>query len=107
MSNSVTFILLILISCISLVGSAIATDCPVGDLYLDCKIDIQDLRLFAQQWLDISCSGPSCADLTGGGDGVNAADFAVLAEHWGEVRYRLVINEFMADNKGTIEIISF
>jgi hypothetical protein len=102
MYNTVKFTVLIFVFCTSLAGSAIATDCPVGDLYPDCKINVQDLSLFAQQWLDTSCSGPSCADLTGG-NGVNVADFAILANNWQAQQFPLVINEFMAKNDSFVQ----
>ena len=97
MSDPVKFVLMTVIFCIPLAGPTMGVDCPVGDLYPDCKIDIQDVLLFAQQWLDSSCSGPSCADLTGG-NGVNYPDFAILANNWQRQEFPLVINEFMAKN---------
>ena len=100
--NTVKFTLLICVFWISLAGLAIAVDCPVGDLYPDCKINIQDFSLFGQQWLDGSCSGPSCADLSGGG-GINAADLAILADNWLVQEFPLVINEFMAKNTSFVQ----
>jgi hypothetical protein len=102
MSDSVKFILVMFMFCMPLAGLTIAVDCPVGDLHPDCKIDIQDLSLFAQQWLDPTCSGPSCADLIGS-DGVNGADYAVLANNWQEQEFPLVINEFMAKNDSFVQ----
>ena len=55
-----------------------------GDLNRDCCIDVNDLEIFAKQWLDgPGCVGhpADCADLVGG-DGVNLADFAQLTENW-------------------------
>ncbi|MHC5143339.1 MAG: hypothetical protein ACYSOY_07080, partial [Planctomycetota bacterium] len=102
MSDPVKFILVMFMFCMPLAGLTMAVDCPAGDLYPDCKIDIQDLSLFAVQWLDISCSGPSCADLTGG-DGVNITDFSVLANNWQQQQFPLMINEFMAKNDSFVQ----
>ncbi|MBC8378811.1 MAG: lamin tail domain-containing protein [Planctomycetes bacterium] len=102
MSDPVRFILVMFIFCTPLAGLTLAVDCPAGDLHPDCKIDIQDLSLFAQQWLDAPCSGTSCADFTGG-DGVNIEDFAVLAINWQEQEFPLVINEFMAKNDSFVQ----
>lgn len=78
-----------------------AVDCPAGDIYGDCRINILDLKAFAEQWLDASCSGPSCADFDSV-NGVNNADFLLLANNWLEAEYPIVINEFMAKNDGYI-----
>ncbi|RKY06582.1 MAG: hypothetical protein DRP56_07160, partial [Planctomycetota bacterium] len=68
-------------------------DCPEGDLYPDCEINLLDLQIFAVQWLD----GSGTADFDGQ-NGVNNADFVVLAQDWGEKRIALSLNEFMASN---------
>ena len=78
-----------------LVASAGAV-CPVGDLNQDCKVNFDDLFIFADQWLDGSCAGPDCADIYPGG-GVNISDFALFARGWLKDCGR-VINEFMARN---------
>ena len=55
--------------------------CPEGDLFADCRINSLDLKVMADLWLD----GPgSQADLIGG-NGVDMADFAKLAENWGVI----------------------
>ena len=65
-----------------LVASVAADPCPVGDLDGNCRVDWQDVLRFAWQWLDpAQCSGAGCADLIGD-DGVNMADFALLAQNW-------------------------
>ena len=48
-----------------------------GDLTGDCKVDINDLAVFTEGWLE-----PDGPDLTGDGAN-NFADFAVLADNWG------------------------
>jgi hypothetical protein len=77
---------------------------PAGDLSGDLKVDVNDLKLFAEQWLDPSgCSGFGCADLNGV-NGVNFSDFSILANHWQQdFNGRLFINEVMASNHATIE----
>jgi hypothetical protein len=67
----------------------------LGDLDGNNKVNWHDFLLFAAQWL-----GPprSPADLNAR-DGVNMADFAILAENWREGEGAiLVINELLARN---------
>jgi len=74
--------------------------CP-GDLTGDCMVDIQDLALFAEQWL----AGPgSEADFVGG-DGVDIADFAVVTEHW--LVPMPIINEIHSNPDLSQELIEF
>ncbi|MHC4740619.1 MAG: lamin tail domain-containing protein [Planctomycetota bacterium] len=71
----------------------------IGDMFVDNKIDWLDMVDFSQQWLD----GPgSKADLIDN-DGVNEADYAVLANNWWKHTYTALveISEFMADNYDT------
>ncbi len=60
-----------------------AAGCPIGDLSGDCHVNWDDVDIFCDQWLDAGCSGEGCADLNGT-DGVNMADFALLAGVWGK-----------------------
>ncbi|HML72963.1 MAG TPA: lamin tail domain-containing protein [Anaerohalosphaeraceae bacterium] len=73
--------------------------CPEGDLDGNCSVDFEDLRLFASSWLDDDIV-PANLNKTGL---VDIRDFAILGQNWGEYGYKLVINELMADNAGTIE----
>ncbi len=70
---------------VSFVGS-VRADCPVGDLDGDCEVNLEDLRRFADQWLDLAgCVGHpnDCADLDpANGNGVDMVDFSVLAANW-------------------------
>jgi hypothetical protein len=68
-----------------------------GDLNFDNRVNIQDLLLFLEQWLDVNCFGFGCADLDGVG-GVDMKDFALLAQNWMMKSSSLVISEFMAVN---------
>jgi hypothetical protein len=54
-----------------------AAICPPGDLTRDCQVNLDDLVVLAQHWLD----GPgSSADIDGGGVGLS--DFGILSENW-------------------------
>jgi len=76
----------------------VGLSCPIGDLDGSCKVDWQDVLCFCEQWLDpAGCSGIDCADFIGD-DGVDMADFALLAKNWLKAGDYLVINEFMASN---------
>ena len=81
-----------------LAGSATAKLCPVGDLNGDCKVYWEDIKAFADQWLNTEeCPHPGCADFDDA-NGINLYDFSVLAAHWCQRGISLVINEFMASN---------
>ena len=80
-------------------GAFCAAACPTGDLDGNCSVGLGDLVVFAGSWLDDASGG---ANLDGLGD-VDLHDFSILAGQWGDVGFPLVINEFMADNTGTIE----
>lgn len=74
-----------------------------GDLNGDFQVDINDILLFSQQWLNPSgCSGLGCADFDGQ-NGVDFKDFAVLAGKWQKRFDGLIINEFMASNVHTLK----
>jgi len=89
---------------LSLSGFAGAA-CPAGDVHGDCLINWLDVQDFAEQWLNAGCMAPGCPADLGGGPGVNMVDFALLAANWGiDQEITLLINEFMADNEGTIPI---
>ena len=78
--------------------------CPVGDVHDDCRVNWLDVARLAEYWLDPGCSAPDCRADLDGVPGVNMADFALLAQNWlTNGTFTLVINEFMADNEGTIE----
>ncbi len=71
-----------------------------GDLNSDGVVDLQDLGLFVNQWLNSSgCSGSNCADFDAGSD-VDFVDFAMLAANW--TGADPIINEFMAANSSTV-----
>lgn len=84
------------------VGSIGWAICPAGDLNEDCAVDLQDLAVFAEQWLDSpDCSQSPCADLDNSG-AVDLADLAILSQHWNRTVYPIVINEYMSSNHNTI-----
>ena len=58
--------------------------CPLQhELTGDCYIDIDDLNVLADQWLNpgLHCPGSNCADLNGDGS-INFKDLAVLGQNW-------------------------
>ena len=76
----------------------------MGDLDKNCKVDLVDVLIFVEQWLDPNgCPGhpEDCADLDEQG-GVTATDFAIIAASWLEDGF-LIINEVMSDNETTIQ----
>jgi hypothetical protein len=91
--------IIIFILFFSFAASAQADLYPVGDLNQDFSVDIDDLMIFAEQWMDESgCVPPDCAELDGL-DGVTMSDFSMLADNWLEdYGLPLAINEFMASN---------
>jgi hypothetical protein len=91
--------------CVLIVGIQALAAFPVGDLNRNFLVDIDDLVLFAQQWmLSPDCFGaPGCGDLEGD-DTVSIEDFALVAQNWQQRgQITLVINELMASNDSTLE----
>ena len=92
---------------ILLIAGVVGAVCPVGDLSRDCKVDFDDIRLYAEQWLDESgcfdpdCVEPNCADIDGA-DGVNMFDFAILTRNWRRAGHPIMINELMASNSSFV-----
>jgi len=87
---------------LSLVFAAtIWADHPVGDADGNCTVDIKDLLILSDNWLDGTCSETNCGDM-GGEDGVNMVDFGLMAQNWHVTTAPLVITEYMADNETTI-----
>ncbi|MBN1123676.1 MAG: lamin tail domain-containing protein, partial [Sedimentisphaerales bacterium] len=71
--------------------------CPPGDLDGDCAVDIADLCILAQHWLESSQTVPVEGDIDGK-DGVNLTDCSLLSEVWNKSGPAVVISEFMAVN---------
>ncbi|MEA3224528.1 MAG: lamin tail domain-containing protein, partial [Planctomycetota bacterium] len=84
-------------------SGSVRANCPPGDLNGDCRVDLLDVQILANQWLtpSESCPEVGCADLDGV-DGVNMSDFALLSGNWLEAGVPLVINEVMASNRNSI-----
>jgi hypothetical protein len=76
----------------------------IGDLNKDYKVDFKDIHVFALQWLDPICLAPGCIADLDNVDGVNMADFALLANNWKMVEPHLVISEFMARNSSKVPL---
>jgi len=81
-----------------LTGSVFGALCPPADLNGDCWVDLSDVKLFTEQWLDPeSCEEEEvCADFVDP-YGIDFIDFSFLANQW-QTGVPLVINEFMASN---------
>ncbi len=84
--------ILILLPFIFLIAKAGALDPSIGDLNDDKIVNIEDMAIFAQQWLD---PPGGTADLVGV-NGVNLSDYAVFSQNW--LYVPLIISEFMARN---------
>jgi len=68
------------------------------------KLDMEEFATLCSYWLQTGCGTCGGADYSGGNN-VDLEDLAILAAYWLElppVPATLVINEFMADNDGTI-----
>jgi len=83
--------------------------CLPGDLDGNCLIDLNDLVVFAVQWMQsVNCSGYDCADFDKSRF-VDLADFSTLAAGWQETATPLiVINEIHYhpdSNKEPVEFI--
>jgi hypothetical protein len=69
-----------------------AAQCPRGDLNNDCRIDLADVLILGQSWLN---TGQTDADLNRDGL-VDGADLALMADEWQETGCPVVINELLA-----------
>ncbi len=78
------------------VRSVEGINCPSADLNDDCIVDLEDLAIFCQQWLNV----PGGSANLDGTPGVSFSDFAILAAQWqmSGQPVMLAINEFMSDN---------
>ncbi|UCG58868.1 MAG: CotH kinase family protein, partial [Phycisphaerales bacterium] len=97
MSKAMRTVVVVLVLTASLAGS-VEGICPVGDLTGDCKVDSEDLRVLAEQWLGVAETN---ADLNGD-EQTGMADFALLAQNWRRTGIPLLINEFMASNASAL-----
>ena len=85
--------LLLIVLGVFLTGSARA-ECPPGDFDDNCKVDLEDMRIFSEQWLDEESIQADIDGLAG----INLLDYAVVAKDWLQKGTHLLINEFMASN---------
>jgi len=99
-SARISLLLLVIVVFRIISAVSIARPFPKGDLNEDCKVNFEDLRHFAQQWLDVNCLALDCEADLDSIRGVDMSDFACLADNWfkGRCEVTLVINEFMASN---------
>ncbi len=93
-----------------------AARCIEGDLDGNGQVGMEDLQLFAEQWLDPGgCAGrgEDCADLTdadpeGDGNRVDASDFSIIARNWLQLcPPDLVITEVHYDADVRVERVEF
>jgi hypothetical protein len=90
---------LLLLILTTIVPSSARAECPIGDLDNNCRVNLEDLRIFAEQWL----GGESMEANFDGSSNVDMPDYAMLAEDWLERGIPLRINEFMASNNSVYE----
>jgi hypothetical protein len=83
--------------------SVVKADCPVGDLNGDCEVNVKDLQVLAEQWLEPS---GGTADLNGDNE-AGMADFALLAGNWHKMGPTVVINEIHYDPDVKTELVEF
>ncbi|MHC4740066.1 MAG: chitobiase/beta-hexosaminidase C-terminal domain-containing protein, partial [Planctomycetota bacterium] len=90
---------LLLILLVAFLTNSARAECPPGDFDDSCKVDMEDLRIFSEQWLD----GESIQADIDGVAGINFGDYAMLAEDWLQKGTHLLINEIMASNNSVYE----
>ncbi|MHC4545100.1 MAG: FN3 associated domain-containing protein, partial [Planctomycetota bacterium] len=95
-------VIISLLSIAFLAGSTDAQAQLVGDLNVDHVVNFEDIQAFSWQWLDPACLVFGCTADLDGVDGVNMADFALMAKNWQVVDPHIVISEFMARNSSTL-----
>jgi len=83
----------------TILSSQARPECPVGDLDDNCRVNLEDIRIFAEQWL----GGESLKANFDGSSNVDLPDYAMLAENWLKRGIPLRINEFMASNNSVYE----
>ncbi|MHC4739737.1 MAG: chitobiase/beta-hexosaminidase C-terminal domain-containing protein, partial [Planctomycetota bacterium] len=90
---------LLLLMLTTIVPNSAPAECPIGDLDNNCRVNLEDLRIFAEQWL----GGESMEANFDGSSNVDMPDYAMLAENWLKRGIPLRINEFMASNNSVYE----
>lgn len=75
-----------------------AVQFPIADLTADGRVNINDLLILADQWMQKTGGSADIDGLTG----VDLGDFQLMAQNWHIYRPTLVINEFMAKNDSFI-----
>ena len=85
-------------------GSVAVHACPIGDLSGNCTVALEDLQIFAEQWLDDPGGSANLDDV----NGVSMFDFALLAANWGQTGTSLVvINEIHSRPDIKVEQVEF
>jgi len=106
MLRTMKILLLMLLLIASLSCPAYAQLQLAGDLNNDQRVDHKDLQIFAWQWLDPVCMAPGCSADLDGINGVNLADYALLALNWLQGP-KVVINEIHYDPDVKTELVEF
>ncbi len=65
----------------------IEPDCPVGDFDGDCLVDLSDVAVLGDYWLDGPCSDRDCPDVDESGQ-VDFEDYSWLTYNWMENRQK-------------------
>ncbi|HRS72184.1 MAG TPA: lamin tail domain-containing protein [Anaerohalosphaeraceae bacterium] len=78
-------------------AAGIAAICPQGDVSGDCRVDLDDVAVLAEQWLTEGTAANLNDDSI-----VNWGDFGAVSSNWGVKVSRVIISELMADNTKTI-----
>jgi len=93
---------------VSLAGSNNVYPYIIGDLDGNRVVDFKDLRTFVLQWLDPDCLTPGCLADFDNVDGVNMADFALLANNWFKAGTQpMVINEIHYNPENKLDRAEF
>ncbi len=99
---SLVVVLIVVLACSGQVRA-----CIPGDLDENCLVDLKDLMVFTEQWLDTGgCSEPNCADLDDSSN-VDMGDFAMLADNYRRKIKPVVINEIHTDPDVKTEQVEF
>jgi hypothetical protein len=77
---------------------ASAVQFPIGDLTADGRVNINDLLVLADEWMQESGGSADIDGLAG----VDLGDFQLMGQNWQIYRPTLAINEFMAKNDSFI-----
>jgi hypothetical protein len=90
---------LLLIVLTMFLTAPVHAECPLGDFDGNCRVDLEDMRIFSEQWLDEESIQADIDGLAG----IDFRDYALLAGDWLQKGTHLLINEVMASNNSIYE----